>query len=624
MKHVYHFLLFFLMFSCISCRTHNTEGETFAPLSNGQAPQTIEELWDTYDPRKEPLETEILYEWMEDGVVMRVLRYRVGIFKGQKAFIAAVYGFPTGAKNLPGLVQVHGGGQYADYRAVLTNAKRGYATISISWAGRINAPDYKVNPEIVKLFWDNKTEDPNYKLTTDWGAIDAYHAPSRYPGNNSMDTEPGPWTLDSVESPRNTQYFLWALAARRAITFLEQQAEVDAGKLGIYGHSMGAKITVMTAGTDKRVKAAAPSCGGISNNMDNPLYQKTIADVVYLQHISCPIIFLSPANDFHGHLGDLPAAVGLIKTKEWRVVTSPHHSHQDLSDAQVSGLLWFDQHLKGEFTFPETPACAMKLNNNSGIPSFTVDVDTSKPILDVDIYYTQQIESSGEISERENRKNRFWHHAKATRSGNKWIAYLPLLSTDKPLWAYANVHYALDKPITGAGYYYKIYTAETFNISTLVQKATSDELKEAGVKNTMKTSAIIETFEEGWEKEWFTYQSDTWERTTHKLYDDKWKAPENAKLALGVRSEEKNKMTIEIDGYRKDIQLNGGFEWQEIVLSPNNFINAEGKTLEDWTGILKLTLGPSEKSEKSNSTSELNAGWQGMKPEFRNLQWKTD
>lgn len=65
-------------------------------------------------------------------MVLRVLRYHIGVFKGQKAMMAAIYGFPKGGAKLPGLVQIHGGGQYADYKAVLTNAKRGYATISIA------------------------------------------------------------------------------------------------------------------------------------------------------------------------------------------------------------------------------------------------------------------------------------------------------------------------------------------------------------------------------------------------------------------------------------------------------------------------------------------------------------
>ena len=144
--------------------------ETLPPLKEGVAPQIFEALWAGYDPRAEPLEIETLKAWEEDGVVLRVVRYRIGIFKGQKAMMAAVYGYPKGGTQLPGLVQIHGGGQYADYRAVLTNAKRGYATISIAWAGRISAPGYQVSPDIVKLFWEGNTSDPEYKLTTDWGA----------------------------------------------------------------------------------------------------------------------------------------------------------------------------------------------------------------------------------------------------------------------------------------------------------------------------------------------------------------------------------------------------------------------------------------------------------------------
>ena len=118
------------------------------PLSSN-APQTREALWAGIDVRAEPLDVEVLKEWEQDGVVLKVLRYRVGVFKGQKAMMAAVYGYPKGASKLPGLVQIHGGGQFAQYEQVLANAKRGYATISIAWAGRIAAPDYHVNPERV-------------------------------------------------------------------------------------------------------------------------------------------------------------------------------------------------------------------------------------------------------------------------------------------------------------------------------------------------------------------------------------------------------------------------------------------------------------------------------------------
>lgn len=621
MKPLFLFVLGFILCSC----QPNYDKETFPPLENGIAPQTLEELWKDFDPRLEPLDTEVLYEWEEEGVVMKVLRYRIGIFKGQKAMMAAIYGYPKEADKLPGLVQIHGGGQYAHYQAVLTNARRGYATISISWAGRIDAPDYRVNPGIVKLFWEGDTANPSYKITTDWGAVDGYHAPCRNPGNSFGSVSAAPWTLDSLESPRNNPWFLSAVGARRALTFLEQQAEVDPERLGVYGHSMGGKLTVLTA-SDSRVKAAAPSCGGISDkNNESPLYQNTIADDTYLAEITCPIIFLSPSNDFHGHLKDVPGAVSLIKTEDWRVVSSPHHNHQDNGISEVTGLLWFDQYMKGTFDYPETPNTSLELKTKNGIPSFTVDPDPSKPILGVDIYYTQQGEGVDNVSDRENRINRFWHHAKAKNDGKTWTADLPLLRNDKPLWAYANVIYALDEPLTGAGYYYRVYTTERFNLSSLVQVADPNQLRAAGVKATMKPSLLIEDFEGDWEKEWFAYKPEKWELKTHKVYCDRWKAPEHARLVFEVRCAEENKLVIGIDKYAREVELKGGNKWQQFVLSAGDFKNAKGEELEDWSGIMEFRFSATE-SFTLNADGEfektiLGASWKGEIPEFRNLKW---
>lgn len=98
----------------------NVHGKDSLPsLKDGKAPQTFEEIWAGFDPRAEPLDVEVLKEWEEDGVALKVLRYRVGIFKGQKVMMVAVYGRPKGGGKIPGLVQLHGGGQYADYLAPL-------------------------------------------------------------------------------------------------------------------------------------------------------------------------------------------------------------------------------------------------------------------------------------------------------------------------------------------------------------------------------------------------------------------------------------------------------------------------------------------------------------------------
>jgi hypothetical protein len=349
---------------------------------------------------------------------------------------------------------------------------------------------------------------------------------------------------------------------------------------------------------------------------------------VSLKRITCPIIFLSPSNDFHGRINHLPAAVREIRSTVWRVTCSPHHNHQDTAEYEVATQLWFDRHLKGTFTYPTTPITVLELDSPDGVPLFTVEPDISQPILHVEIYYTQQGQEEGEIRDRENRINRFWPHAHARQNGKTWTASLPLLSTDLPLWVYANVVYPLDRPVTGARYYYSSFTAETSNLSSLVQMVTSEQLKAAGTRATLKRSLLIESFEGDWEKEWFTYRPQDWARRTHKIYDEQWEAPEHAKLALDVRSAQPKELVVGIDRYATEIQLDGGSTWQRIVLLPQDFRNVTGDTLHDWKGIKELRLGAQEtlraKRGETAKPSKPGAALQGAKPEVRSLRWITE
>jgi pimeloyl-ACP methyl ester carboxylesterase len=617
-----------ILFTCSALLALQTTGkpkETLPALKDNSAPRNQTEMWMGFDPQAEPLDIEILKEWEEDGVVLKVLRYRIGVFKGKKAMMAAVYGHPKGARNLPGLVQIHGGGQYADYRAPLANAHRGYASISISWAGRIFAPGYTVRPNEVKLFWDGKMDDPNYKLTTDWGALDAYHAPSRN-GKDAFPSIPvAEWTLDPVESPRNNSWFLATLGARRGLTFLERQPEVDGTRLGVYGHSMGGKLTVMTAGSDKRVKAAAPSCGGISDRYSkNPLHLATVSDPPSLKKITCPILFLSPSNDFHGRINDLEHSTREIKARNWRVTCSPHHNHQDSPPYEVATQLWFDQHLKGTGEVPATPALALVLPKGKD-PVVIIVPDDSKEISYIDVFYTQDGQMDGKRDDTANTKSRFWHHAPVEKHKGKWAARLSLFSTDKPLWVYANVRYKLDQPISGAGYYYGSYTANSFNLSSIMQVASAEKLKAAGTIASLKPSTLIEDFKGEWEKEWFSYKPEKWGVKTHKVYHQQWAAPTGAEISFEVRAAQANVLVVGIDDHASEVRLEGKGKWQAIELSPADFKDAESKPLANWKGIKQFRLEDTERlrppRESKAKPKLVGAVWKGKPPEFRNLHW---
>ena len=63
-----------------------------------------------------------------------------------------------------------------------------------------------------------------------------------------------------------------------------------------------------------------------------------------LKHISCPIIFLSPANDFHGRINDLPKAV------------------KEISSAGMAGDLFAAPQPPGHGRVPDRRACCGSIN----------------------------------------------------------------------------------------------------------------------------------------------------------------------------------------------------------------------------------------------------------------------
>jgi hypothetical protein len=399
---------------------------------------------------------------------------------------------------------------------------------------------------------------------------------------------------------------------------------VDGEKLGVYGHSMGGKLTVLTAGSDKRVKAAAPSCGGISDRYSlSPLHLATVSDPPSLKKISCPIVFLSPSNDFHGRINDLETAITEISAKEWRISCSPHHNHQDTPEYEVLTQLWFDRHLKNSFSFPKTPMLKLTLAKGE-IPKVTLDIDEDK-MEEVDIFYTQQGQVDGKKDNSTNTKNRFWHHAKASKFKGHWVAQLPIFSSESPLWVYGNVTYKLPSPVSGAGYYYGEYTSDRFVLSSLMKTVSPSQMKASQILTSMKPQQMIEDFKDDWKKEWFTYKPKNWGLSTHKIYHPVWKAPLNAKLSFEVFAEEANRVVVSIDSYATEVVIERGGRFTKFELQSSAFINAEGQALQGWNGIKELRLSEAEILRPGRGSDaepkKLGGSWKGKAPEFRNLRW---
>jgi dienelactone hydrolase len=575
----------------------SADEETLPPLKDGRAPESIDEIWAGFDPQKEPLETEILKEWEDGGTICRIVRYRIGVFKGAKSMMAGIFAFPKGGKNLPGLIQIHGGGQSANLNAAMTNARRGYACISINWGGNpLNDGNYQ-------KIWDNPA--------TDWGAVDGTHPPKRDPVNHFVTCAPNEFSIDTVESPRNSAWMLVTLGVRRGLTFLERQPEVDGSKLGVYGHSMGGKLTIMTAAIDVRVQAAAPSCGGIS---DHPTEAK-MQSSTYHRRLICPVMFLNPVNDFHGKIDDLAMTVARMPGQAYRFTCAANLDHRDRPEHFVCGPLWFDQHLKMTFAVPQVPKVDLQLKTERSGPILKVSPDASRPVQAVDVYYTQQARS-------EQVPNPCWRHVKPSLTDSGWAAELPLFWNDRPLRIYANVNYALDTPISGAGYYYGLYTTPDFTISSPLLNISAETLTAAGVIATDQSSREIESFEFGWQKGWYTFnENGSWPYRTNKIQDPKWQGPVGGRLILEVQCVQPNKLVLEIDQHAVESDLPGGDAWQTISRQSADFRNAVGEGLADWMTAKELVIADKLTLKQNGTVKVVGAAWQGPPPKFRRLRW---
>ena len=603
-------------------------------ISAAEIPQNVTELWSGFSDidKTTPIAAEILKEWEQDGVVCRIVRYQVGIFKDTPSKVAAFYAFPKGRTRLPALLSIHGGGQSAGLENVVSDAKRGYASVSINWGGN------RLNFGRTKMTWDGPQ--------TDWGKLDATHPPQRNKINHFIGgaLAPDAFTLDSVESPRNSNWYLVLMAARRAITFLEKQPEVDPARIGVYGHSMGGKLTTDLAGIDKRVKAAVPSCGGsgdilttqtelsgCSKTNPKPMELACVSDNAYIPLITCPILWLSPTNDFHGNIDNMAWNWRLLPDNRVRFSISPHLNHRHTDEHALTQHLWFEEHLKGAFKMPQTPQIVLDLKSADGVPIISVIPDSTLPVKRVDIYWSIDPHTL----------TRFWRDAKAVRVGQQWQASCPMMSLDQPVFAFANVIY--DTPL----HYRRVAqpqgqdNSDTFAISSRVVSVSSRQLQDAGVKVTDAKERLIDDGGRGWH-DWYQINwghPPLWTATTRKIRDAKWRGPDGARLVFDIQTETDNTLVLKFNcnawgavepgkpaiDYTAVKELKGTRGWQAVTVGLNELVATDPKVtlpLANWQSVTEFSISPSgETVRDGKKQSVAGKAWRGPR-EFRHLRWE--
>jgi dienelactone hydrolase len=586
--------------------------------------ETVDALWKDFDPRALPLDAKVIKETTQDGIVLRTVQYTVETTDGFTVRMLAYYGFPVGAKHLPTVLHVHGGGQNAISQYVLFWAKKGYAAMSINWGGK-------------------PLEGKEENGKTDWGPL-----------NVSQDEKGIPNVYGTTPNARANSWYHWNMGIRRSVTFLEQQPEVDPSRVGVFGISMGGRLMWLFAGTETRVRCVTSIYGAvlmgdrIANIPDsetapqaaaNPLWNKTLDAIAYAPRIKCPFLFLSATNDFYGRMDLVNKALDLVPpTNCWRSF-APHYNHTIGIDHSATLLVWMNYWLKGEGAWRKSPILAAKPDKAGNAISTSVSVDRPQDVQRVDLLYSTDVYP----------ESRFWRTVEVPGKNSSWSTNLPLTIVNKDVFVFANVLYK---------------SGET--LSAPVVTIPASDLKTAGLSASDAASLVIDDFHAGY-TDWFVPGAAAnllladrqnfkvvpapdsrkaivaseeagarWVMATQKLGDPKWKAPAGAALQVELNARETNSLVVAVtkDDSRKplkprvytaSVNVTGGGSWETVTLPLADFKSADdGTPMGNWDDVNLLVICgryiiPAK--GKPEPLVDVGADWKGTPPAVASVKW---
>ena len=371
-------------------------------------------LWAGIDPQVLPLDVETISRSTELLGEIEKLRFTSEISEGVPARVFAIRGVPARGPNgsrerLPGILHIHGGGQTASLEWVRFWVARGYTCVSFDFCGP----------------WADRTE------VTDWGPIK--HA--------NMAQAAGGFQVHPT--PRESSWFHWALASRRALNLLAEHPQTDPDRLGIFGISMGGTLCWLVAASDDRVKTAVPIYGCGYNHDDRrerfgfgkltddlKLYKQTLSPEAHAPLIKMPVLFLNSTNDFHGPMDFAFDTLGAVKGPV-RWAFTPRTNHHIAPREGVDLPMWMDWQLRGYPAWPKSPVVNLNVDAQ-GIPQATVYVDDHDDVKSVELFYS--------LGDRLPAA-RYWRSVELSETTAGLQYSTPIKNLDEPLLAFANVTY---------------------------------------------------------------------------------------------------------------------------------------------------------------------------------------
>jgi hypothetical protein len=275
-----------------------------------------------------------------------------------------------------------------------------------------------------------------------------------------------------------------------------------------------------------------------------------------------------------------------------RYVLGANFNHAAPPEVQIADYLWFQDKLKGEFTFPEAPKSELLLKQPNGIPVFRVSLPkTGLKFKRIEMFYT----------DGRNPLTRFWITGEPkTNDDGSWQIQCPVCFNDEPLFAFANAIYEID-PIKAPNHGYN--GLSEMAVSSDYAYAWPEQLLSANVTPHLVPNRLFEDFAKGG-RDWTSSGLDNgywWSISTRKVSCPLYMGPKDGELVLEVNSPEAG-AKVGVVASRSFMEANwvedrfyGFFDlpkqgWNTVRIRVSDLHNPYGWRLDDWHKLNTLTL----------------------------------
>ena len=520
------------------------------------------DVWKDYDPDAGDFKEEIVSEQTKGGVYFRD-SYISAYVNGEEVRVFCKYGVKEGAKNAPGLLNVHGWTQGPSLD--LDSIKDGWAVMAHDYCGKKDdRPHYTKYPEKLK----NGNMD----------AKEGYRVKAKLPDGKD------------ITDPKQTDDYIWYAIQRRVLSYLLAQKEVDRSRIGAKGYSYGGFL-MWNLGTDPRVKAVvAYFCSGwtdfyrdkavwLYNNpyVEPPkspgdkLLLSAIVPEAHAPFITAATLWLNGTNDHAGghERGELNFKM-FQPGVPWSFAHQPRARH-DTSKLGNDAKLWLEKYVLGKaIDWPAHPVSEIKLGAD-GVPEFHIKPASPEKIETLDVYYA--------LKEPFN-CNRIWMDAKSEKQGGTWVAKIPVKNVEDYAFAFANIRYQGDIVISSD------FTAAI--PAKLGQAVATKVFAPDGSENWTDVDAVEVAGVKGIRPKFATITG------CDAFGEDSRKAPEGAVMVFEFHCTKPQTFTLAVNSrYSADFEIQGSNDWQtlEIPAGRLRFLG-DRDPLKSWSEAKSVTLQP--------------------------------